>query len=733
MSSNDFFRAADLMNVVERYLTEEGCRRVHAAFVLAADAHQHVVRKSGEPYITHPLEVARTLADMHMDADTLCAALLHDVVEDTDYTVEDIAAHFGDVVAKLVDGVTKLETEQFEDKQAATFASFQKMMTAMTEDFRVVLIKLSDRLHNLRTLGFKKPESQRRIARETLAIYVPLARRMGMNALRRNMQVLAFQYLYPWRSRILQQSLDRYLEYNKEIHQDILDTVSQTLLDRVPGSMTFVWRKNPFTIYERIKRVGKRFDEKRETFEIRVLVGTVDDCYRALGILHSLYHPKLSGFFDFIATPKTYGFQALQTVVYTPSKQAVRFQIQTRSMFQVAQYGVTAQWRYPDLQSKDKAQITQEALSRWLERVRELGLKADNAVEFYSDMKADLYLTEIYAFTPRGDVKEFPRGATMVDFAYAIHTEVGQHCIGARIEGEEVPLRTRITNGVTIEIITDPQSTPQPSWLNFTVTARALSNIRSWLRQQHEAERIELGRKLFAQALADLGVLLEQIPEAELAVFLSTFRLDNLDQLYLAIAKGEYCSRLLARRLVTDNGMDTALGKCREQPVSERGSPLLIRGADGLLVDFSSCCYPLPKESILAHLDPEKGLLVHRDNCEILIERIDESEILSVAWADNMDTLQQPFLAAIQTQAYNVPGVLFSITELLQQMKVNVEDISSSGDRAIKDTRWVISVRDLDHLNEIIRLVEHVPSVIRVSRSREEIPRDDPDGYLYED
>ncbi|MEZ5476469.1 MAG: RelA/SpoT family protein [Thiolinea sp.] len=733
LPSDQFFRAADLMNMVERYLPEDDSRRVYDAFILAGEAHQHVVRLSGDPYITHPLEVARILADMHMDADTLCAALLHDVIEDTDYTREDIEQQFGKVVARLVDGVTKLEGDRFADKQAATIASFQKMMTAMTEDFRVVLIKLADRLHNLRTLGYKKPASRRRIAQETIAIYVPLARRLGMNYMRRNMQLLAFQHLYPWRSRILQQSLDRYLDYNRDTHKDILDSVMNAMRERIPGSLTFVWRKNPFTIYERIKRYGKRFDEKRETLEIRVLVGTVDECYRALGILHNMYHPKINGFFDFVATPKTYGFQALQTVVYTPSKQAVRFQIQTRPMYHVAQYGITAQWRYPDLNSVDKAQITQGALNRWLEQVRELGLKADNPGEFYADMKADLFLTEIYAFTPRGDVKEFPRGATLIDYAYAIHTEVGQHCVGARIDGEEAPLRTRIPNGATVEIMTEEAATPQPSWLNFAVTARARSHIRSWLRQQKEADRIDLGRKLLEQALNHRGSSLQQLDGERLAAFLHKFHLDNQEQLFLSIAKGEHCSRLLSQRLLGDPLENANVREAAaSEPAAPGKTPLLIKGTDGLLVHFNTCCYPLPNEPILAHLDPDRGLQVHRDNCAVLAATVEDRELLSVAWADNQELRERGFLVGIQTQAHNVPGVLFHITELFQQMQVNVEDVSTSGDRAIKDTKWVISVHNLEHLQEIIRLLEHVPSVIRVRRFREEVTEEPEASYLYD-
>ncbi len=720
---DELFRANDLMNMVSRYLPEEDSDKVRKAFILAGEAHQHVIRLSGEPYITHPVEVARILADMRVDADTLCAALLHDVIEDTHYTREDIEARFGRVVADLVDGVTKLEGGRFVDKQAATVASFQKLMTAMTDDFRVVLIKLADRLHNMRTLGFKKSGSRRRIAEETLSIYIPLARRLGMNSMRRKMQSLAFEHLYPWRSKIIRQSLDRYLDYNKKVHQEIFDAVLGALRKNIKGSTPFIMEKKPFTIYERIKRYGKRFDEKREPLEIRIVVGTVDECYRALGIIHGMYQPKLNGFQDFIATPKTYGFQALQTIVYTPSERAVRFQIQTRSMYHVAYYGVTAQWRYPDLNSDSKARITQQALNRWLDQVRELGQKADNAIEFYSDMKADLFLTEIYAYTPMGDVKEFPRGATMVDYAYAIHTEIGHRCVSALVDSEPVPLRTRIPNGATVEIVTDEQATPQPAWLNFTVTARARSHIRNWLRQQKETDRADLGQKLLEQALLDRGSQLATIEPATLEKFLQTFKLADTTALYLAIASAEHCAKLLAERLLNDSGLSTS--------VSER-TPLLIKGSDGLLVHFSECCYPLPGEPVLAQLNPDRGLEVHRDNCQTLAAQTEPNQVLSVAWAGPQELSEgQSFLAELETQAHNVPGVLYHITELLQQLNINVEEISTSGDHNIKDSKWLIRVHHLTHLTEVIRLIEHVPSVLWVRRFMADVTESDSDTRNY--
>ena len=707
--SPEIFRATDLINMVERYLEPDEIRRVYDAFNLAADAHKGVPRKSGEPYITHPLEVARILADMHLDADTVCAALLHDVIEDTDYTHEDIEQRFGAVVADLVEGVTKLESPGFTDKQEATIASFKKMMHAMTEDFRVVIIKLADRLHNLRTLEFQKPASRRRIARESKGRYVPLARRMGMNTLRREMQQLAFKHMNPWRYRILEGVLSSYLEANKTTSDLILSSVSNKVLEVLPAANVFVPDKNIVRVYDSLKRYGKKFDETREMLELRILVGTVDECYRVLGIVHATYRPRIGQFIDFIATPKSYGFQALQTIVMTPSKRQVKVQIQTRSMYQTAMYGITAQWRYPGQNSGQRALFTQEALQRWQEAVRDLDAKAGSAIEFYTDVQADLFLTEIYAFTPRGDVKEFPRGATMIDFAFAIHTEVGHACVGARIDGEEVPLRTHVPNGATIEILTHKDATPQPSWLNFAVTARARSYVRNWLRQQKSHDQLELGRSLLDKALRDRSSSLDSMSGERIQELLVTLSLENQDELFLALARNDQCSRLLAQRLL---GQDS-----KTAPSPDKDTPLLVKGTSGLMVHFQSCCYPLPQEPILAVLDNEHGLEVHRDNCSVLHHEADPAEILSVAWAESNDA--QYFQAGIQTQAHNVVGVLHHITELMHQLDVNIEAVNTSGDRRIKDTNWVVWVRDLAHLQEIIRQIEHVPSIIRVRRLQE--------------
>ena len=706
----DFFRANDLTRTVERYMTPEESSRVYDAFLLAAQAHEGVKRKSGEPYITHPLEVARILAEMHLDADAVCAALLHDVIEDTEYTYADIERQFGTVVANLVEGVTKLESAHFLDKAAASKASFQKFMQAMSADFRVVIIKLADRLHNLRTLSHQKPASRRRICKETLDIYIPLAHRMGMNSLRRELQALVFEHLYPWRYCVLKAELERYLASVKSLAEEVVDTVTKSLGAALANPLVFIPDKNLYRIYDSMKN-GESFDEDKELIELRVLVGTVDECYRALGILHATYRPRPGKFQDFIATPKSYGYQALQTVVVPSGQRQVAVKIQTRPMYQTALFGITAQWRYPGQNSGQRSLFTQEALKRWQEQVRDLGSKAGNAAEFYDDIQADLYRTEIYAFTPKGDMKEFPRGATPIDFAFAIHTEVGLHCTGAKIDGKEVPLRTRIPDTATVEILTDDKAVPQPSWLNYAVTGRARATIRNWLRQQTQADQLDLGKRLLDKALHDRHSSLARISPAAMNEFLSLSNYSTSDDLYLAIAHNDQCSRLTAQRLISMEGNSTnsfLIGADNE-------TPLVIKGTSGLAIHFQTCCYPLPQEAILATLNAKNGLEVHRDGCSVLHTHVDPADILSVTWAEQQSD-EKCFLAGIQTHAHNVVGVLHHITQLMHELDVNIEAVNTSGDRRVKETNWVLWVRDLAHLEEIIHQVERVPSILKVKR-----------------
>lgn len=707
----DFFRANDLMRTIDRYMTPDESSQVYEAFLLAARAHQGVPRKSGEPYISHPLEVARILAEMHLDAEAVCAALLHDVLEDTDYTFTDLEQRFGTKVASLVEGVTKLESEHFLDKAAASKASFQKFMQAMSDDFRVVIIKLADRLHNMRTLGYMKPTSRRRICKETLDVYIPLAHRMGMNSLRRELQSLVFEHLYPWRYCVLKAELDRYLASVKTLSEEIENTVTQRLSESIANPLVFIADKNLYRIYDSMKG-GESFDEDKEQIELRVLVGTVAECYQALGILHATYRPRPGKFVDFIATPKSYGYQALQTVLIPAGqRRQVAVKIQTRPMYQTALFGITAQWRYPGQHSGQRSLFTQEALKRWQEQVRDLGSKAGSASEFYDDIQADLYRTEIYAFTPKGEMKEFPRGATPIDFAFAIHTEVGLHCTGAKIDGREVPLRTRIPDTATVEILTDDKAMPQPSWLNYVVTGRARATIRSWLRQQTKSDQLELGKRLLDKALHDRYSSLDKISPAVLNEFLNVSNYADLDALFIAIVHNDQCSRLTAQRLISMQGNSSNSFLA----AGDSETPLMIKGTSGLAIHFQTCCYPLPQEAILATLTSKNGLEVHRDGCAVLHANVEPADILSVTWAEQQSD-EKCFLAGIQTHAHNVVGVLHHITQLMHQLDVNIEAVNTSGDRRVKETNWVLWVRDLAHLEEIIHQVERVPSILKVKR-----------------
>ncbi|MEB8431625.1 RelA/SpoT family protein [Cocleimonas sp. KMM 6892] len=704
-------KASDLTEVVSRYMSAEDISRVYSAFLLAAEAHEGVVRKSGEFYIFHPLEVAHTLAEFHMDADTVCAALLHDVIEDTDFSKEDITKQFGKVVADLVDGVTKLAGGEFNTKQEAAAASFQKMMAAMTQDYRVVLIKLADRLHNVKTLGVRSPASRRRIAKETLDIHVPLARRMGMNTMRKDLQINAFKHLHPWRAKLLAQALEKFNADNEEKHQEIVSNISQALSENNLKAQVFRWNKNIYKVYKRIERSNgrKRIINSKEALEVRVLVDTTNECYLTLGILHQLFHPKLGSFKDFIATPKGYGFQALQTALLTPQRQLIFVQIQSHEMYQIAQYGIVAPKRYPELlKSSDKSQMY---LNRWLQQVEEIQKVTGNAAEFLEDMKADLFLSEIYVSTPRGEVKVLPKGATPIDFAYSIHTEVGDKCVSAVIDGEPARLNTALPNGATVLILTDEEATPHSSWLNYVITAKARSSIRGWINKRKTHEFLSLGKQILDKALQPYNHTLKSIPKENFDLTLKALDLKNTDALYISVAKGSQSAKLVARRLLNDD---------RLIPLSEEENKdqlLLIKGTEGLAVHLQPCCYPIPNDMIVARLDEQSGLEVHRANCPALSRnsRLNQKDIFSIAWVD--DTSQEShFLAALNVQVRNRVGVLSHITDLLEKMQVNIEDINISGDRDIKDMYFLIQVSDATHLRKIAEAINNLHHVLDVAR-----------------
>ena len=715
VASPPLISATDLSEVVSRYMSNEDASRVYDAFLLAAEAHEGVVRKSGEFYIFHPLEVAHTLADLHMDADTICAALLHDVIEDTPYTKADISDKFGKVVADLVDGVTKLAGGEFTSRDEAAAASFQKMMAAMTQDYRVVLIKLADRLHNVKTLGVRNPEAKRRIAKETLDIHVPLARRMGMNTIRKELQVSAFKHLFPWRANLLEKAMEKFVTDNAETHQEIIANITRSLYQNKIKAQVFRWDKNIYKLYKRIKNTNgrKHIDKFTEALELRILVNTASECYVALGIVHQLFHPKVGSFKDFIATPKGYGFQAIQTALLTPQRQLIFVQIQSHEMYQIAQYGITAPMRYPDLlRSSDKSQMY---LNRWLQQVEEIQQITGTAAEFLEDMKADLFLSEIYISTPKGEVKILPKGATPVDFAYSIHTEVGNKCVSAIIDGQPARLNATLPNGATVLIITDDDATPNPTWLNFIITAKARSSVRSWINKRKSHEFVALGKQILEKSLNTYNLDFASVPANNIQITLDALSLKDEDALFTSIAKGNQSAKLVAKRLLNDDTL-TSLSEEKEDKL------LLIKGTEGLAVNLQKCCYPIPNDSIVARLNENTGLEVHRANCPILSKsgHSHSNEIFSIAWVDDTSK-ESHFLAALNLQVRNRVGVLSNITDQLEKMRVNIEDINISGDSDIKDMYFLIQVNDTAHLRSIAESLNNLSHVLDVARVFNEI------------
>ena len=710
-ASSSCISHTDLLALVGEYMDASDVEKVNQAYLLAFKAHDGVIRKSGEPYIYHPIAVAYTLADLHMDVDTVRAALLHDVIEDTEYSKKDISDMFGEVVADLVDGVTKLAGGEFTTRDEAAAASFQKMMAAMTHDYRVVLIKLADRLHNVQTLNVRSPSSTRRIAKETLAIHVPLARRMGMNTLRKDLQLTAFKQLYPWRSALLEKNMDKLLEEHANEHKEIIHNIKTALAAKNIEADVFSWEKNLYKLYKRISKgtSHKQLTKFTESLELRVLVNNSIDCYTALGIVHQLFHPKVGSFKDFIATPKGYGFQALQSALITPQRQLIFVQIQSHEMFQIAQYGITASKRFPELlKSSGKSQMY---LNRWLEQVEEIQNITGTAAEFLEDMKADLFLSEIYVSTPRGEVKVLPKGSTPVDFAYAIHTEVGNKCISAIIDGQPARLNTRLGNGATVLIVTDQDAVPSPTWLNFAVTAKARSSIRSWIKTRKSHEFIELGEKILEKTLSAHKQSLSSVPKGNIQNTLTALNLENTDALFTNIANGNQSAKLVAKRLLDSDSLTSLDENSKDQL-------LLIKGTEGLAVNLQKCCYPIPTDSIVAYPDKHNGLEVHRDNCPTLarIGLSHKQDIFSIAWVDNTSK-ESHFLAALNLQVRNRVGVLSHITDLLEKMDINIEDINISGDKEMKDMYFLIQVRDGAHLRlvaESLNNQSHVINVVRV-------------------
>ncbi|MEI7189658.1 bifunctional GTP diphosphokinase/guanosine-3',5'-bis pyrophosphate 3'-pyrophosphohydrolase [Dickeya dianthicola] len=690
--------------LIQRYLPEDQIKRLKQAYLVARDAHEGQTRSSGEPYITHPVAVACILAEMRLDYETLMAALLHDVIEDTPATYQDMEQLFGKSVAELVEGVSKLDKLKFRDKKEAQAENFRKMIMAMVQDIRVVLIKLADRTHNMRTLGSLRPDKRRRIARETLEIYSPLAHRLGIHHLKTELEELGFEALYPNRYRVIKEVVKAARGNRKEMIQKILSEIEGRLKEAGISCRVSGREKHLYSIYCKMHLKEQRFHSIMDIYAFRVIVREVDTCYRVLGQVHSLYKPRPGRVKDYIAIPKANGYQSLHTSLIGPHGVPVEVQIRTEDMDQMAEMGVAAHWAYKEGESSSTT--AQVRAQRWMQSLLELQQSAGSSFEFIESVKSDLFPDEIYVFTPEGRIVELPAGATPVDFAYAVHTDIGHACVGARVDRQPYPLSQALSSGQTIEIITAPGARPNAAWLNFVVSSKARAKIRQMLKNLKRDDSVSLGRRLLNHALGS-GRKLPDIPEQNIQRELERMKLASLDDLLAEIGLGNAMSVVVARNLLEERTETGATG-IRKLP---------IKGADGVLITFAKCCRPIPGDPIIAHVSPGKGLVIHHESCRNIRGYQKEPEkFMAVEWDE---VTEQEFMTEIKVDMFNHQGALANLTAAISASNSNIQSINTEErDGRVYSAFIRLTTRDRIHLANIMRKIRVMPDVIKVNRNR---------------
>ena len=706
------FLISDLCAILEGYLETDQVADIYRAYLFGAEAHEGQKRLSGEPYIYHPLAVARILAEMRMDAQSIAAAILHDVIEDTPTAKEQLAERFGTEVAELVDGVSKLTNIQFESKAEAQAENFRKMMLAMARDLRVILIKLADRLHNMRTLEGMRPDKRRRIARETLDIYAPIANRLGMNKMRLELEDLGFSAYYPMRARVLAESVKKARGNRREIISKIETGIQERLRQEGLEGRVIGREKHLLSLYKKMRSKQLSFNEVMDVYAFRIIVDKVDTCYRVLGAVHNLYKPVPGRFKDYIAIPKANGYQSLHTALFGPYGVPIEVQIRTEEMDKVAEAGIAAHWLYKSAETSSGT--TQQRAREWLRNLLEMQQSAGNSLEFLENVKVDLFPDEVYVFTPKGEIIEMPRGATAVDFAYDVHTDVGNSCVAVKIDRRLMPLSTRLANGQTVEVITAPTARPNPTWLNFVVTAKARANIRAYLKNLKHDEAITLGRRLLDQALADLDETLMMQPHERIETALREMGLNSLDDLLEQIGLGNRMAPLVARLLVPAEESAEAERAAAER---EHARPLYIKGTEGAVVSFAKCCRPIPGDSIMGFLSSGRGIIIHTQNCKNIADyRKHPEKWLTVQWEQNPNAT---FPVDLRIDVTNQRGVLATVAATIADSDANIDNVSlEERDGFHSAINLTLSVRDRRHLARIIRGLRVIDKVIRINRGR---------------
>ncbi len=697
------------------YLEPDQVNLVRRAYFYAEQAHDGQTRRSGEPYVTHPLAVANILAGMHMDHQSLMAAMLHDVIEDTGIPKDALVGQFGDTVAELVDGVSKLTQMTFETKAEAQAENFQKMALAMARDIRVILVKLADRLHNMRTLGALSGEKRRRIAKETLEIYAPIANRLGMHSLSTEFEDLGFKAMYPMRSMLIDRAVKRARGNRKELLGKILDSLQNRLAEEGLQGTVVGREKHLYGIYQKMRGKRKAFNEIMDVYAFRIIVDKPDTCYRVLGAVHSLYKPFPGRFKDYIAIPKANGYQSLHTTLFGMHGVPIEIQIRTEEMEEMANNGIAAHWVY---KSKDEVINGNHARTRrWLKGVLELQERAGNSLEFIENVKIDLFPDEVYIFTPKGRIMELPKGSTPVDFAYAVHTDVGSSCIACRVNRRLAPLSEPLQSGQTVEIITAPGARPNPAWLSFVITGKARSNIRHFLKHQRHSESIALGERLLDKVLVSFDTSLRDIPDAGIQQVLKDCHMDRLEDLLADIGLGNRMAYVVARRLLASDAVagkgSTRAERPDEPNISEL--PLAIRGTEGLVVSFARCCNPIPGDPIVGYLSSGKGMVIHQETCKNLADnRHSNEKTLHLTWDKDVTG---EFTIELRVELEHQRGIIAQLATGITMADASIDKISvDERDGRTSVVQLVIRVRDRLHLSQLIKRIRALSGVLRITR-----------------
>ena len=699
--TDDFGR---LTAQLETYLPSVDLPSIGEAYEFSAKAHQGQHRRSGDPYITHPVAVAEILAGLHLDAATIKAALLHDVVEDTPSTLAEIGTRFGEDVALLVDGVSKIDHLRFDSVAEAQAESFRKMLLAMAKDLRVILVKLADRTHNMRTIQSLPIEKQRRIARETLDIYAPIANRLGVYSVKVELEDLGFKTYYPFRFRVIQRALRRAKGNQRHLLRKIESRLTKGLESAGVKARVVAREKHLYSIYVKMQRKHIHLSDIVDVYGVRIIVQDVDSCYRVLGISHQLFKPMPGRFKDYISIPRVNGYQSLHTTLFGPNGLPLEVQIRTEEMDKVAERGVAAHWQY---KAVDKHSYSTEERARdWLAGLMEMERSA-NSEEFLETVKADLFPDKVYVFTPKGAIMRLPRGATAVDFAYAVHTDVGNRCVAAKIDRRLVPLKTALHNGETVEIVTARGARPNPNWVNFVTTAKARNAIRNYLKNLKRDEAQELGRRLLNQELMSYSLSVRKLPKTRLDALLRELGIADVEALFEQVGLGERLAPVVAGMLAQRSEEEAASADQRK--------PLEIAGTEGMVVNYARCCYPIPGDEIVGFMSSGRGIVIHRGNCRNLAEyRKQPSKWIPVNWKRGV---KGEFDSEIQVRTLDRVGLLAEVAGRISATHTNIEHVrvDTEGDASALSFR--LKVHDRRQLAQVVRSIRAIPGVVRVTRS----------------